>query len=58
LKARTVEPEGTPTARQSLGKHVPAATNMQASREKLLEAVFVMQSMPKLHTEEFSRVEL
>jgi hypothetical protein len=45
------------SARQSLNKHVPAATNMRATIDKLLEMVFSMQSMPKLYKEKLPRVE-
>jgi hypothetical protein len=35
-----VEPEESKIAAQKLGKQVPAATNMQATIEELLETVF------------------
>jgi hypothetical protein len=37
-------PEKTGFARRRLGKHVPAATNIHARTEKLLDAVFSMRS--------------
>lgn len=55
LNARIVEPQMS-SARQSLGKHVPIATNMHTTIEKLLETVFSMQSMLKLYKEELPRV--
>jgi hypothetical protein len=39
----TVEPEETAVARQWLGKHAPAATNIHATTEELLDAVFSMR---------------
>jgi hypothetical protein len=57
LKARIVETEEISIATQSR-KHVLAATNMNATIEKLLETVFSMQSMLKLYEEEFARVKL
>jgi hypothetical protein len=46
LKARIAEP----IAREWLGKHTSAMTNMHATTEELLEAVFSVWSVPRLHT--------
>jgi hypothetical protein len=40
-----VEPEETSIASQRLGKHVPAATNMQATLDVLLETMFSIRSV-------------
>jgi hypothetical protein len=39
-------------ARQRLGKHALAATDMQATIEELLEAVLSMRSVPRLHSDD------
>jgi hypothetical protein len=46
-----VDPEKTSIARQWLGKHIPAATNMHTT-EELLEALFSMLSMSRLYNED------
>jgi hypothetical protein len=38
-------------AREWLGKHASAATDMHATIEELLEAVFSMRSMQRLYKE-------
>jgi hypothetical protein len=48
LKARSAEQKETTVARERLGKHVPVATDTQATIEELLEAVFSMWSVPRL----------
>jgi hypothetical protein len=45
LKARTVEPEETPVAKQWLSKYVPVAANTRATIERLLDMMFSMQSV-------------
>jgi hypothetical protein len=40
MKARPAEPEEISTDRQSLSKHVLAATSVHATVQKLLESVF------------------
>jgi hypothetical protein len=49
-----VEPEETSIARQRLGKQVSAATDMQATIEKLLGMVFSIKSKQSGCKEEFS----
>jgi hypothetical protein len=49
LKASSSELEETAVARERLGKHVPAATNTDATIEELLEAVFYVGSVPGLY---------
>jgi hypothetical protein len=49
LKGGIAEPEEISTARQQLSKHVPAATDTYTITEVLLEAVFSMQSVPRLY---------
>jgi hypothetical protein len=44
-----VQPEETSTVRQRLSKHVPAATNTQATTEELLETVFSVGFTPRLY---------
>jgi hypothetical protein len=51
LKTGIVEPEKMSVARQHFSKHIPVAMNIH-TMEKLLEAVFSMQSVPKLYGEE------
>jgi hypothetical protein len=46
-----MEAKETAIARQWLSKHVPAATDIYATTEKLLEAVFSMQCVPRLYNE-------
>lgn len=46
-----MEPEETAAARKRLEKHVSTATNMHATVEELLEAVFSMWSVPRLCSE-------
>jgi hypothetical protein len=48
LKGRIAEPEEVATTRQWSSKHAPAATDMHAAVEELLEAVFSVQSVPML----------
>jgi hypothetical protein len=48
---RIMEPEETSITRQRLSKHVPAATNTQATIEELLEAMFSVGSAPRLYNE-------
>jgi hypothetical protein len=50
LKARTVEQEETTTAREWAVKHCNSKEYVNATTEKLLEAVFSMISMPNLYT--------
>jgi hypothetical protein len=45
MKAQIMEPEETAIARQWLGKHIPAATNIHATTKKLLDVVFSMWSV-------------
>jgi hypothetical protein len=52
-----VESEETSIARQRLGKHVPAATNMQAIIEVSLETTFSIRSMQSGYKRSRSRVE-
>jgi hypothetical protein len=54
LKAGIVEPEETSIARQRLGKQVPAATDTQATIEKLFGKVFSIQSVQSGYKEQFS----
>jgi hypothetical protein len=49
MKARIPDAEKTFIVRQRLGKHVSAVTNNHAITEELLEAVFSMQSLPRLY---------
>jgi hypothetical protein len=44
-ESRNIGAKRDPIARQRLGKHVPSATNTQATTEVLLDAVFSMWSM-------------
>jgi hypothetical protein len=37
---------------QQLDRHVSAGTDMHATIEKLLEELFSMRSMPRLHSED------
>jgi hypothetical protein len=46
-----VEPEETAIAGQHHGKHMSAAMDTHATVEELLEAVFSVWSMPRLHGE-------
>jgi hypothetical protein len=57
LKAGIVEPEETSIARKQFRKHVPAATNTQATIEELVEMVFSVGSVPRLYNEEPRPVE-
>jgi hypothetical protein len=50
LKDRRVEPEKTAVARGRLGKEFSAATDMHATIEELLEAVFSIRSVQRLYT--------
>jgi hypothetical protein len=50
MEARIADPEKTSTARQWQGKHVSAVTDNHV-REKLLEMVLSMLSMPRLYKE-------
>jgi hypothetical protein len=62
LKARTVEPEKQPlqanaseatfVSRQRLGKNVPAATDMLATIEVLLEKIFYIWSVQRGYKED------
>jgi hypothetical protein len=45
MNAGTVEPEETLTARQPLCKHIPSATNTQATMELLFGAIFSIRSV-------------
>jgi hypothetical protein len=45
LKAGIVEQEEAAVAMQQLGKHIPSATNTQATLDKLLDAVLYMWSL-------------
>jgi hypothetical protein len=49
LKARKAQPEETAVAREGPGKHV--STAMNATTEELLEVVFSVGSMQRLHKE-------
>jgi hypothetical protein len=49
LKARIAQPEETAIASKRLGKHV--STAMNATTEELLEVVFSVGSMQRLHKE-------
>jgi hypothetical protein len=52
LKAKIVGSEKgfrDPVPRQRLSQQVSTATNMQATKEELLETVFSMQSVPRLY---------
>jgi hypothetical protein len=51
LKGGIVEPEQMAAVRLCLSKHMSAAMDMPATIEELLEAVFSMQSMPRLYSE-------
>jgi hypothetical protein len=51
MNAATADPQKTPTDRQQHGKHVSAVTNNHATRKKLLEVVFSMWSVQRLHNE-------
>jgi hypothetical protein len=42
----TVKPEETAAARKWLGKHPPTTTNIHATVEELLDAVFSMRVVP------------
>jgi hypothetical protein len=46
-----MEPEETSIARQRLGKHIPAATNTQATLKEFLETVFSVGSAPRLYND-------
>jgi hypothetical protein len=46
-----VEPEETAVTRQRFVKHVSAATDMRATIEELLETLFSMRSVLRLHSE-------
>jgi hypothetical protein len=46
-----MEPKETAIARQRLGKHALAAMDTHATMDELLEAVFIMRSMPRLYKE-------
>jgi hypothetical protein len=52
LKAGIVELKETAIAGRWLGKHVPAATDMDTTIEELLEAVFCMRSMLNLYKDQ------
>jgi hypothetical protein len=52
LKAGIVEPEEASTAMQRFDKHVPAATNTQATIEELFETVFSVGSATRLYDED------
>jgi hypothetical protein len=43
---------GDTIARSRLGKHVPVATNTQATIQELLETVFSVGPAPRLHNED------
>jgi hypothetical protein len=47
LKARNTERKEASIARERLGNHFPAATDTDATIEKLLEAVFSVRSAPR-----------
>jgi hypothetical protein len=49
LKVRIVEQEEKTITGQWLGKHAPVATDIHATKKKLLEAVFFVQSMLRLY---------
>jgi hypothetical protein len=51
LKARIVRPQKTSLARQRLGKHIPAAMDMHATIEDLLEVVSSIRPVPKFYKE-------
>jgi hypothetical protein len=51
LKSRSAEREETSVAREWLGKHIPVATSTHATVKELLEAMFSMQSAPRLYKE-------
>jgi hypothetical protein len=50
------EGEETAIAMQRLGKHVSAATNQQAIIDEVLETIFSIRSLLKLHDEIISQV--
>jgi hypothetical protein len=50
LKAGIVEQEEVAMQRQ--GKHVLAATNKHVRKEEMLELVFLIPSVPRLHSED------
>jgi hypothetical protein len=50
LKGRIMELEETAVARQLLYRHMSMAMDTHTTMEALLEAVFSMQSVPRLYT--------
>jgi hypothetical protein len=52
LRARIEELEDISTARQRLDEHIPMVTNMQATKEELLETMFPVGTAPRLYNEE------
>jgi hypothetical protein len=52
LEAGIAEPEQKVVARKQLDKHSSAATNTNATIGELLEAMFSMRSVPRLHTDD------
>jgi hypothetical protein len=51
-KTRIAESEETAVAMELQRKHVSAVTNTHATIEGLLEAVFIVQSAPRLYNKE------
>jgi hypothetical protein len=41
-----------PVSKKRIGKHIPAATNMHATIELLLETLFSTQSVQRSHKED------
>jgi hypothetical protein len=49
IEAGIVEPEETSIARKRFGKHVPFATNMQATIDILFETIFSIRSVQSVY---------
>jgi hypothetical protein len=52
LKAKTAQPEKTPTARYWLSKYTSAETDMHATTEEMWEAEYSVWSIPRLYNED------
>jgi hypothetical protein len=53
MPERIAEPEETSIARQRLGKHIPAAMDVHATTEEMLETAFSMRSVQKLYEDQW-----
>jgi hypothetical protein len=56
IETRIVERKETAVAKQRLGKHFSAATNQQETIDELLETIFSIRSLLRLHDEVIGRV--